>query len=46
MHFEDLKKYGFRVIDNDPEIPEEIKEKIFTPGFSTKGDNGEGMVPR
>lgn len=41
--FEDLKKYGFRVINNGPEIPEEIKEKIFNPGFSTKGDNGEGM---
>lgn len=41
--FEDLKKYGFRVINNGPEIPEEIKEKIFAPGFSTKGDNGEGM---
>lgn len=41
--FEDLKKYGFRVINNGPEIQQEILERIFTPGFSTKGENGEGM---
>lgn len=41
--FEDLKKYGFRVINNGPEIPGELLEKIFTAGFSTKGENGEGM---
>lgn len=41
--FEDLKKYGFRVINNGPEIPRELLEKIFTAGFSTKGENGEGM---
>lgn len=41
--FEDLKKYGFRVVNNGPEIPEELLEKIFSAGFSTKGENGEGM---
>lgn len=41
--FEDLKKYGFRVINNGPEIPKELYEKIFIPGFSTKGEEGEGM---
>jgi sensor histidine kinase regulating citrate/malate metabolism len=41
--FEDLKKYGFRVINNGPEIPEELLEKIFDVGFSTKDEDGEGM---
>jgi sensor histidine kinase regulating citrate/malate metabolism len=41
--FEDLKKYGFRVINNGPEIPGELLEKIFDVGFSTKGQDGEGM---
>lgn len=41
--FEDLKKYGFRVINNGPEIPEELLERIFDVGFSTKSEDGEGM---
>lgn len=41
--YEDLRKYGFRIINNGPEIPGELHEKIFTPGFSTKGEEGEGM---
>lgn len=41
--FEDLKKYGFRVINNGPKIPEELIERIFDVGFTTKGEAGEGM---
>lgn len=41
--FEDLRGYGFRVINNGPEIPRELHEKIFIAGFSTKGEEGEGM---
>jgi sensor histidine kinase regulating citrate/malate metabolism len=41
--FENLKNYGFRVINNGPEIPESIREKIFEAGFTTKGEDGEGM---
>jgi len=41
--FEDLNYLYFEVIDNGKGIPEENIEKIFNPGFSTKGDKGEGM---
>lgn len=41
--FEDLKSFGFRIKDNGPVIPMNIQKKIFEPGFTTKGDKGEGM---
>lgn len=41
--FEDLKGYGFRIINNGPVIPESVINKIFQSGFTTKGDKGEGM---
>jgi len=40
---EDIKNYYFIVENNGEPIPPELKEKIFEPGFSTKGDKGEGM---
>jgi len=41
--FEDLKVYGFRIKNNGPMIDEEIMDKIFQVGFTTKEDKGEGM---
>lgn len=41
--FQDLKNYGFRIKNNGPEIPKQIREKIFEAGFTTKGEKGEGM---
>lgn len=40
---EDLKSYFFKVTDNASPIPAGLLEKIFEPGFTTKGDRGEGM---
>ncbi len=40
---EDLKTYYLRVADNASPIPPHLHEKIFEPGFTTKGDRGEGM---
>ena len=40
---EDLKFFYFKIEDNGPGIPENLQNKIFEPGFTTKGDNGEGM---
>ena len=39
---EDLHSCSFRVMNNGPEIPEEIRQHIFEPGFSQKGE-GRGM---
>ena len=40
---EDLRNHCFKVIDNGtPVLPQHLA-KIFEPGFTTKGDNGEGM---
>jgi len=40
---EDLRSHCFKVIDNGaPVLPQHLV-KIFEPGFTTKGDNGEGM---
>lgn len=36
-------KYVFTVKNNGKQIPEDIKDKIFEPGYTTKGDKGEGM---
>lgn len=41
--FEDLKAYGFKIKNNGPEIDEKTVKKIFEPGFTTKGENGDGM---
>ena len=41
--YEDLKFYFFKVMDNGAPIPAKLYEKIFEPGFTTKGDKGEGM---
>ena len=39
---ENVKQYLFQVENNGELIPENIRERIFIPGFTTKGD-GHGM---
>lgn len=39
---ETLHDFGFEVVNNGPEIPKTLMERIFQQGFSTKG-NGRGM---
>lgn len=39
---ENVKQYTFRVENNGTPIPESIRDRIFIPGFTTKGD-GHGM---
>lgn len=39
---ENVKQYTFRVENTGEMIPEDIRERIFIPGFTTKGD-GHGM---
>lgn len=41
--YEDLKQYGFKIKDNGPQIQQNIIDKIFEVGFTTKGEKGEGM---
>jgi len=41
--FENLKSFGFTITNNGPKIPENIIDKIFEAGFTTKGSKGEGM---
>ena len=41
--YEDLKFFFFKVADNGEPIPTQLFDKIFEPGFTTKGDKGEGM---
>lgn len=41
--FEDLKAYGFRVIDNGTPIPSNLMSRIFEAGVTSKGNKGEGM---
>lgn len=41
--FQDIKNIIFKISNNGPEISYINLEKIFLPGFSTKGDKGEGM---
>jgi two-component system sensor histidine kinase AgrC len=41
--WEDIKGLHFRVANNGPEVPLEIREEIFRPGVTTKGDRGTGM---
>ncbi len=41
---ETIHAYTFEVSNNGPEVPEEIRERIFQQGFSTKGDErGMGL---
>lgn len=40
---EDLKYFRFKVADNGAPIAAGLKERIFEPGFTTKGNKGEGM---
>jgi sensor histidine kinase regulating citrate/malate metabolism len=37
------EKYVFYIEDNGPQIPEDLQEKIFKKGFSTKKEEGHGM---
>ena len=39
---EDLKRFLFTVQNNGAPIPQDLRESIFEPGFSTKGE-GRGM---
>ncbi len=41
--YEDLDDYVFEVVNSVPIIPEEIREKIFNKGFTTKGEDGNGL---
>lgn len=41
--YENIKSYGFVIKNNGPKIDEKIINKIFEPGFSTKGERGDGM---
>jgi sensor histidine kinase regulating citrate/malate metabolism len=41
--YEDIKTYYFRIKDNGSGIPDEIADKIFEAGFTTKAEHGEGM---
>lgn len=41
--YEDLKHYFFKVMNQGEPIDEKLAERIFEPGFTTKGDKGEGM---
>lgn len=40
---ENREEYLFEVGNNGPEIPDELREKIFKKGFSTKKEEGHGM---
>ena len=37
------QNYLFEVENNGPKIPDEIRERIFRKGFTTKGEEGHGM---
>ncbi|MDF2988316.1 MAG: histidine kinase [Eubacterium sp.] len=41
--YQDIRFTGFKISNNGPEINNKVMEKIFTPGFTTKGEQGEGM---
>ena len=39
---EDLENYYFTVIDNGRLVPDDITQRLFERGFTTKGDDGSG----
>lgn len=41
--WEELGGFNFAVENNGPEIPEGLAGQIFEPGFSTKGERGQGL---
>lgn len=41
--YEKLGDYVFEVINNEPLISQELREKIFQKGFTTKGKDGSGL---
>ena len=41
--WEELGSFNFAVENNGPAIAEGIINRIFEPGFTTKGDNGQGL---
>ena len=41
--FEDIHSYKFKISNNGPIIPQELWDKIFETGFTTKMRTGEGM---
>lgn len=41
--WEELGGFNFAVENNGPPIPEGIAEQIFEPGFTTKGEHGQGL---
>ena len=41
--WEDIQGLRFRVTNRGPMIPVEMRERIFLPGVTTKGDRGTGM---
>ena len=41
--FEDIHSYKFRISNNGPVIPQELWDRIFETGFTTKVRDGEGM---
>ena len=41
--YEDLKFFYFKVADNGTPVDPQLFDKIFEPGFTTKGEKGEGM---
>ncbi len=41
--FEESENYGFIVKNNGNMIFQDMKDKIFQPGFTTKGEKGQGM---
>lgn len=41
--WEELGSFNFTVENNGPQIPQGIAEQIFEPGFTTKGEKGQGL---
>ena len=41
--YEDLNNYYFKIMNCGDPISEKLAGRIFEPGFTTKGDKGEGM---
>lgn len=41
--FESIRHHGFRITNNGPAIPHNIRKQIFDPGFTTRAGRGDGM---